>query len=102
MRNKKFNPFKNLNLDRQEKEIEKVLEKGEYRQTGDSEKIRNIFKSAAKRYTELQKSKSITLRIKKMDLIKLKAKAVKNNIPYQTLIGLLIKSYAENKTKLTL
>ena len=34
--------------------------------------------------------------------MKLKAKAARNNIPYQTLIGLLINHYAEGKTKLTL
>ncbi len=61
-----------------------------------------MFEEAAKNHIELQESKSITLRVKKKDLIKFKARATRNNIPYQTLINLLINSYAEGKTKLSL
>ena len=35
---------------------------------------------------------------KKKDLIRLKTKAAQNNIPYQTLISLLIHNYIEGKT----
>lgn len=47
------------------------------------------------------KSKSISLRISEKDLSTLKSKAFKAGIPYQTLIGTLIKQYNEGRIKLT-
>jgi predicted DNA binding CopG/RHH family protein len=61
-----------------------------------------MFDEAAKRHIELEQTKSVTVRVKKKDLVKLKARASRNNIPYQTLINLLINSYTSGKTKLTL
>lgn len=89
-------------LDDYEKELKEFLDKGEFVSTPNFEEAKKMFEEAAKNFVELENSKSITLRIKKKDLIRLKAKAARNNIPYQTLIGLLIKSYTEGKTKLTL
>lgn len=102
MKKKKFDPFKNLKLDKYEQEIEDALERDEFIPVKDSSEINKIFTEAAKNYTELENSKSITLRIKNIDLIKLKAKAARNKIPYQTLINLLIKEYTEGKTKISL
>ncbi|MBI2621177.1 MAG: hypothetical protein HYW63_00835 [Candidatus Levybacteria bacterium] len=102
MKKKKFDPFKNLKLDKYEQEIEDALEREEFVPVEDSSEINKILTEAAKNYTELENSKSITLRIKNIDLIKLKAKAARNKIPYQTLINLLIKEYTEGKTKISL
>lgn len=102
MKKKKFDPFKNLVLDDYEQEIETALERGEFVSVPDFEKRKLELVEAAKKYLERNESKSVTLRLKKKDLIKLKAKAARNNIPYQTLINLLIHSYNEGKTKLTL
>ena len=102
MKKKKFDPFMNLVLDEYEQEIEDSLERGEWVSDPNFKKTKKIFEEAAGHHIELRKSKSITLRIKNMDLIKLKAKAERNNIPYQTLINLLINSYNEGKTKLSL
>ena len=99
---KKFDPFKNLVLDKYEKGIEEALEREEYIPVENPEEINKMLDEAAKNYTDLENSKSITLRIKKKDLIRLKAKAARNRIPYQTLINLLINSYAEGKTKISL
>ncbi|OGY13048.1 MAG: hypothetical protein A3F61_01600 [Candidatus Blackburnbacteria bacterium RIFCSPHIGHO2_12_FULL_41_13b] len=101
-KSKKIDPFKNLVLDEYEQEIEDFLEKGEFVSDPNFEENKKMFEDAARRHIELQESKSITLRVKKKDLIKLKARAARNNIPYQTLINLLINSYAEGKTKLSL
>lgn len=100
--NKKIDPFKNLVLDKYEQEIEDALERGEFVSDPNFKKRKPELIEAAKRYLELNESKSVTLRIKKRYLIKLRAMALRNNIPYQTLIGLLIKNYTEGKTKLTL
>lgn len=99
---KKFNPFKNLVLDAYEREIEDALERDEYVPVENPKEINKMLDEAVKNFPELEDSKSVTLRIKRKDLIKLKAKAARNNIPYQTLINLLINSYTTGKTKLSL
>lgn len=96
---KKFDPFKNLVLDKYEQEIEDSID--EY-VPADDNKINKMFDEAAKDFVELEQTKSVTVRIKKKDLVKLKAKAERNNIPYQTLINLLINNYASGKIKLSL
>jgi predicted DNA binding CopG/RHH family protein len=101
MKRQKFDPFKNLVLDKAEQKIEDAIERGEYI-PDDSVGIDKMLSEAAKNYTELEESKSVTVRVKKKDLLKLKAKASRNDIPYQTLINLLIRSYNEGKTKLSL
>lgn len=100
MKKKKFDPFKNLVLDEYEQKIEDSLERDIYAPV--EKEINQMLDEAAKNYPELKTSKSITLRIKQKDLIKLKAKAARNNIPYQTLINLLINSYTEGKSKIDL
>lgn len=102
MRNKTFDPFENLVLDEYEQEIEDALEIGKFVSDPNFKENKKMFEEAARNHIELQESKSITLRVKKEDLIKLKAKAARNNIPYQTLINLLINSYTAGKTRLNL
>lgn len=89
-------------LDKYEQELAEFIEKGEFISDSNFKENKKMFEEAARRHIELQQSKSITLRIKRMDLIKLKARAARNNIPYQTLINLLINSYNEGKTRLSL
>ena len=87
-------------LDDYERELMKFLDKGEFVRAPDFEENKKMMEEAAARWLEFQESKSITLRVKKKDLIRLQAKAVRNNMPYQTLINLLINNYAEGKTRL--
>ena len=98
--NKKY--LDEVPLDDYERELEEFLERGEFVSDPNFKENKKMFEEAARRHIELRKSKSVTLRIKQEDLIKLKAKAARNNIPYQTLINLLINSYVEGKTKLSL
>jgi predicted DNA binding CopG/RHH family protein len=44
----------------------------------------------------------MTLRVKQTDLIKIKVKAKRNNIPYQTLLGAVLHDFAEDKRELSL
>ena len=102
---KKNNKQKQLNaipLEKYEEELIDFLEKGEFVSDPKFKQDKKMFEEAAKRHAELQKSKSITLRIKNVDLIKIKAKASKNNIPYQSLIGLLINKYIKRETKINI
>ena len=89
-------------LDAYEEELQVFLEKGKFVSDPKFRENKKIFEEASKRYIELQKSKSITLRIKNEDLIKIKVKASKNNIPYQSLIGILINKYIKGETKINL
>ncbi|TSC87937.1 MAG: Uncharacterized protein G01um101416_252 [Microgenomates group bacterium Gr01-1014_16] len=102
MKNKTVDPFKNLILDEYEQELEDALEKGEFISDPNFKKNKKIFEEAAKRFIELEESKSITLRVKKKDLIRVKARAERNRLPYQTLINLLITNYVDGRPQLTI
>jgi len=87
--------MKKIVLDKYEQEIEDALAKNEYVSVNDLEETKQLFQEAIKNYKELQETKSITLRVKKEDLIKIKSKAKENGIAYQTLISLLIHQYTK-------
>lgn len=90
-----------VTLDKYEQEIEEALADGEFVSMFDQD-TKTPLKEAVKNYKELQDTKSITLRVKKVDLIKVKAQAKRNGIAYQTLISLLIRRYVEGEDKLVL
>lgn len=98
---KQFDPFKNLILDDYEKDLQASIARGEWEAIPEkeSQEIRKMFQQAAKRHIELRQSKKITIRLNQSDLIKLKVKAKRKNIPYQTLLGALIRDYVEDKYK---
>lgn len=89
-------------LDEYEQEIEDALEKGEFVSVPDLESTKQMFKEAAKNFRQLQETKSITLRVNMEDLIKVKAKAKRNGLAYQTLINLLIRQYIKGEKEVVL
>jgi predicted DNA binding CopG/RHH family protein len=99
---KNNNPFTNLVLDDEEKFLEESLEKGEFERDSDLEKTKVMLEEAASRYLELNNAKPVTLRINQLDLIKIKAKAKRKHIPYQTLLGALLHDFAEEKRELSI
>jgi predicted DNA binding CopG/RHH family protein len=94
------NPFSNLILDEEEQAIEDAIERGEYVDTSNSQDSKTLVEDAAKRYLALNTTKPITLRVKQTDLIKIKAKAKTNGIPYQTLLSSLLHDFAEGDREL--
>lgn len=92
-----FDPYANLVLDEEEQALEDALERGEFEEAPNLENTRKMLREAALRYKELHTAKPVTLRINQLDLIKIKAKAKRNNIPYQTLLGAVLHDFAENK-----
>lgn len=96
------NPFANLVLDEEEKLLEESLEKGEFEESPYFENTKKILQEAASQYQELHNSKPVTLRINQLDLIKIKAKAKRKHIPYQTLLGALLHDFAEGNRELSL
>lgn len=93
------NQSSHIILDKEEQVLEDALMKGEYISVKDIKKSRKMFEEAAKTYVELHKSKRVTIRINRKDLLKVKIKARKSGIPYQTLLGVLIHEFAEGQTK---
>ena len=91
-----------VTLDKYEQQIEDALSKGEFTSTSDLDSTKQLFQEAARNFRELQETKSITLRVKKEDLIKVKAKAKRNGIAYQTLISLLIRQYIRGEKEVIL
>lgn len=81
---------KKITLDREEKSILKSVEGGEWISLVKNEKEKTVseFKIAAK--NTFAKSKSISLRLSEDDLIKLKARAMEEGLPYQTLLASII------------
>lgn len=102
MKKRNKNPFANLVLDEEEKLIESFLEKGEFEENFNLEDAKNMLQDAATRYIKLHNSKPVTLRINQLDLIKIKAKAKRQQIPYQTLLGALLHDFAEGRKELNI
>ena len=75
---------KNIKLDREEREILKAVDRGEYVSAPMSKKEMNALRWAAR--NTLLKNKTISIRISERDLLRLKAKAAEEGLPYQTLI----------------
>ena len=99
---KKFDPFENLVLDKEEQAIEEALERGEFDSSPNLEETKRMLKEAVSNYRQLHTSKPVTLRINQLDLIKIKAKAKRKNIPYQTLLGALLHDFAEGEKELSI
>ena len=97
-----IDPFTNLVLDEEEKQIEQALERGAFEEDLHIVDTKSMLQEAASRYLELHNSKPVTLRINQLDLIKIKAKAKRKQIPYQTLLGALLHEFAEGERELNL
>ncbi|HVA97083.1 MAG TPA: hypothetical protein VND99_05505 [Candidatus Acidoferrales bacterium] len=95
-------PFANLVLDEEEKKLEQSLENGEFEENSQYESTKSMLQEAASLYLELHNSKPVTLRINQLDLIKIKAKAKRKQIPYQTLLGALLHEFAEGERELSI
>lgn len=85
---------KSAYLDKEEKNLAKSLENEEW--------VSDLTKKEKKQYEEyvrysLSKQKRINIRMTERDLKKIRAKAVEEGIPYQSLISMLIHKYNEGK-----
>ena len=85
---------KTVYLDKEEKELAESLEKDEWISDLDK-KEKNQYEAYA-RYS-LNKQKRINIRMSERDLKKIRAKAIEEGIPYQSLISMLIHKFNEGK-----
>lgn len=78
-------------LDPEEEEILKAFEEGKLVPVADFPKQKKLYEKYAKNF--LKKNKNINLRVSERDLHKLKAKAIEEGIPYQTLAASILHKY---------
>lgn len=75
-------------LDPEEEEILKAFEEGKLVRVKDFEKQKKLLQQAAR--NTLNKTKNINIQLSERDLHKLKVKAAKQGIPYQTLAASIL------------
>jgi len=86
-----------MKLTKEEKEILKSVENGEWK------RIPN-FKNEAKRFQEaaratLRKDKRVNIRMTERDLVHFQKKAMEEGLPYQTLISSILHKYINGRMK---
>jgi len=92
--------MKTYKLDKEELRILKDIEAGKYKSVKKLKQELKKAREAAK--NTLQKTKNINIRLPERDIHKLKTKAAENNLPYQTLISMLLRQYTKGEIKISL
>ena len=92
---KQFN-FDEHILDAEEQEIESALERGEF--------VERVPRAQAiKEWQQIVRNtlrkKPITVRVQEQDIARIKAKALEQGIPYQTLVSSILHRYARGTLK---
>ena len=84
-----------MKLDKYEKELEDSFERGEWK----SVKNINIEKKKLVKIAQatMKKNKTMNIRINEMDLNSLKARALEEGIPYQTLVTSILHKYVSGR-----
>ena len=80
--------MKNIKFTKEEKEIIMADDKGLLRNARNIKSLRERYAKMA--HNTLKKNKSITIRLAEKDLLKVKAKAIEEGVPYQTFITSII------------
>lgn len=80
--------MKYFELDKEEKELLREFEAGEWKSIKNFAKAKKLYEAYAR--NTLNKTRNINIRLTERDLQKLKAKAAREGIPYQTLAASVI------------
>lgn len=88
---KNFDPFENLQLDKEEQQIERDIEAGLYQSADNLEERIKELQQAAKNTDK--KTESINFRIDPRNFLDFKANAAREGLPYQTLLYSLVYKY---------
>lgn len=95
MKKTKFDPFKNLVLDKYEQEIENEIEAGNYVPVPNQKKeIAKLKKAAENTLKLMKKDENINIRVSYHTKQALRDKAAKLGLKYQTLAGSILHQYA--------
>jgi predicted DNA binding CopG/RHH family protein len=80
-----------VKLNREERDLSRSVEKGEWRSIQDLEAEIKAAKSIAD--ATIAKTQRMNIRIAERDLIALRVRAMKEGLPYQTLVSSIIHKY---------
>ena len=92
---KKLHDF-DYSLDKEERALLEAIERDGIKSASDASEKMKLAKEAALN-TITQKRKAITIRLPERDLFRLKAQALRDGLPYQTLISSVLHKYIEGK-----
>ncbi len=84
---------KHLITEKEERSILSAAERGRFKSVKNLKKHAGFYSAVAKR--TLEKKKVITIRLSELDLLKLKARAVAEGVPYQTLISASVHKFVQ-------
>ena len=85
-----------IKLTKEEELFEDDLLLGEY-ESDQSVESKKMWAEAIAQYRELSQTKQMTMRVDAGDLIKVKARAKQYSMPYQTLLKIVFKQFAEGR-----
>lgn len=80
--------MKYFELDKEEQELLDSVERGEWKPVKNLAKVKKKLMVAAR--NTLNKTRNINIRLSERDVHKLKARAIKEGIPYQTLASSIL------------
>ena len=83
-------------FDKEEEEMIKEFERGEYVRVGTREESLKFWQAAVR---NTLKKKPITVRVQEQDIERIKVKALEQGIPYQTLVSSILHRYASGTLK---
>jgi predicted DNA binding CopG/RHH family protein len=86
-----------MKLDKEEKDLLKSIESGKWSTVKNFEEYKKHLRETARR--TLLKDQRMNLRISSRDLNRLKAKALEEGMPYQTLVSSILHKYINGKLK---
>ena len=86
-----------IKLDKEEQELLKSYEKGEWREIPNMQNEIKKYRGYAK--ATLRKEKRVNIRMSRRDLDSLQMRAVEEGLPYQTLISSVLHKYISGKLK---
>lgn len=81
-----------FDLDTKEKQLLNDFETGKLKEIKNLKKAKKLYRQYAN--NTLQKTKNINIRINERDLYRLKSQAIKEGMPYQTLIASLLHKFS--------
>ena len=84
-----------MKLNKEEKEILEVYEKGKLKSVPNVKKEIARYREYAK--TTFQKNKRVNIRISERDLVHIQRKAIEEGLPYQTLMSSILHKYVNGK-----
>jgi predicted DNA binding CopG/RHH family protein len=91
--------MKNGKLDREEVEVLGAIERGDWKAV--KPKQAELSRYAAIARNTLRKDQRMNIRISKMDLNQIKAKAAEEGLPYQTWVASILHKYVTGRAPIT-